>query len=109
MAQHERPEILPPGIGSYHGRVHIPFISPKPQIFSDSSINFSTCCANHVIAKRPENFSHDGEAKTDRQEKDWNKDYSEWFKPVNRRGCLWHPLLFTDNRNNVHKSNHHFL
>jgi len=109
MARHKKPKILPPGIGSYHGRVHIPYISTKPQIFSDPSINFSTCCANHIIAKRPEKFSHDGETKTDRQKKDWNKDCSEWFESVNRRGGLWPPLLFTDNRNNIYKSNHYFL
>lgn len=69
MAQHERPEILPPGIGSYHGRVHIPFITTKPKIFSDPSINLSTICANHVSAKCPKNFSHDGETRADKQEK----------------------------------------
>lgn len=54
MERKENTEILGPAYSSYHGKVHIPYITTKPRIFSEEGIYMNSVCAGHVVAGRPE-------------------------------------------------------
>lgn len=43
---------------SYHGRVHNPYITTKPDLFADEDIYMNTACVGHVVIGKP-NLSDD--------------------------------------------------
>lgn len=52
MKKKERTHILDRAYSSYQGKVHIPYITTKPRIFSDKGIYMNSVCAEHVVASR---------------------------------------------------------
>lgn len=52
MKKKERAKILDRAYSSYHGKVHVPYITTKPQIFSEEEIYMNSVCAGHVVAGR---------------------------------------------------------
>lgn len=52
MKKKQTEKIMEPAYSSYHGKVHMPYITTKPQIFSDEGIYMNSVCAGHVVADR---------------------------------------------------------
>lgn len=53
MKKKECAKILGRAYSSYHGKVHIPYITTKPRIFSEEGIYMNSVCAGHVVAGKP--------------------------------------------------------
>lgn len=54
MKKKKTAKILNRAYSSYHGKVHIPYITTKPTIFSDEDVYMNSVCAGHVVAGVPE-------------------------------------------------------
>lgn len=45
----QKRRVLPPAIHTYHGRVHIPNITTKPEVFPNKKIFINICCGGHIV------------------------------------------------------------
>lgn len=48
LKQHKR-KVLGPAFSTYHGRVHIPNITTKPDVFVNKKIYINSVCAGHIV------------------------------------------------------------
>ena len=53
----KKKRILGPAFSSYHGKIHIPNITTKSDIFADKKIYINSVCAGHVVVDESDMFN----------------------------------------------------